>query len=137
MGAYADFLNEAHKLCDEGKREEALSVLDKALELALSWNETGYIFLFSKFAGSICTDMRDYERAKRYLELNLEWCHPVDPFVLMDLGKICHLMNNPELAMYYFKRCFEFATKKRRKTVLTMLRRQLKELGINPKEVFA
>ena len=136
MSVETDFLNEAHKLCDEGKREEALSVIDKALEYTKGWNETGHISLFSKLAGDMCTNMKDFERAKYYYELNLEWCHPADPFVLMHLGKVCHLLNNQELSMNYFKRCYELAAFKRRRTVLTMLRRQLKELGINPKEVF-
>jgi hypothetical protein len=137
MGAEIDFLNEAHKLCNEGKGEEALSVLDKALEYTTWWNETDYISLFSTFAGSICTDLQNFERAKHYYELNLEWCHPVNPFVLMDLGKICHFLNDQELSMSYFKRCHDVAALKRKRTVLRMLRKQLKELGINPKEVFS
>ena len=136
MSVETDFLNEAHKLCGEGKLEEALSVLDKALEYTTGWNETGHIHLFSTFAGNICTDMQDFERAKYYYELNLEWCYPVDLFVLMNLGKVCHLLKDQELSMRYFKRCHELATIKRKRTVLTLLRRQLKELGISPKEVF-
>ena len=137
MGVETDLLNEAHKLRGEGKREEALSVIDKAPEYTKGWNETEYISLFSTFAGNICSDMKDFERAKYYYELNLEWRHPADPFVLIHLGKVCHLLNNQELSTSYFKRCYEIAAFKRRRTVLTTLRKQLKELGINPKEVFA
>lgn len=137
MSVETDFLNEAHKLCDEGKREEALSVIDKALEHTMWWNEMGHISLFTTFGANICTDMQDFERAKYYCELNLLWCYPVDPFVLMHLGKICHLLNDQELAMSYFKRCHDVAAVKPRRTVLTLLRKQLKELGINPKEVFS
>jgi tetratricopeptide (TPR) repeat protein len=136
MSVETDFLNEAHKLCDEGKLEEALAVIDKALEHTMWWNEMDYISLFTTFGANICTSMQDFERAKHYYELNLEWCYPADPIVLMHLGKICYLLNDQESAIYYFKRCHEFATFKRRRTVLTLLRKQLKELGINQKEVF-
>ena len=137
MSVETDFLNEAHKLCDEGKREEALSVIDKALEHTMWWNEMGHISIFTKFGANICMSLQDYERTKYYYELNLEWCYPVDPFVLMNLGKVCHLLNDPESDMRYFKSCHEVAACKRRRTVLTLLRKQLKELGINPKEVFS
>jgi tetratricopeptide (TPR) repeat protein len=121
---YRDAMSASTKLMQQGENEEALRLLDGAIAMAISENESRWLLTLSHHAAVISNFLGSFSRVKHYYEKSLTF-NPENPRALAGLADVAKEQGELELAKEYAARCYraliegdDFLKKERLETLL-------------------
>jgi tetratricopeptide (TPR) repeat protein len=106
---YRDAMSATTKLMQQDRNEEALRLLDGAITVAMSENESRWVLTLSHHAAVISNFLGNLKLEKRYYQQSLSF-NPENPRALLGLANVSEEQGEPELAKSYAARCYKALT---------------------------
>jgi tetratricopeptide (TPR) repeat protein len=106
---YRDAMSATTKLMQQDRNEEALRLLDDAITVAMSENESRWVLTLSHHAAVISNFLGNLKLEKRYYQQSLSF-NPENPRALLGLANVSEEQGEPELAKSYAARCYKALT---------------------------
>ena len=106
---YRDAMSSSARLSQQDQNQEALRILDEAIAMAISQNESKWVLTLSHHAAIIANFAGNLPMARHYYQKSLEF-NPENPRALSGLADVAKGQGDLELARGYAKRCHKELT---------------------------
>jgi hypothetical protein len=117
---FRDAMSASIRLNRQDKKQEALRVLDDAIQMAISENEKRWILTLAHHAANVARFSGDLDLVKHYYQQSLSF-NPENPRALLGLANVSRSQGHPELAKSYAVRCYEALAKDAAPSLLELL----------------